>query len=182
MTCIVGYIDRENHKIIIGGDSAGISGLSLSHRKDPKVFIREPFIMGFTSSFRMGQLLMCDDRFSIRIQKPDESDYAYMISAFIPSIQKLFSDGGYLKENNNVKSGGTFIVGYKNNLYMIENDFQIAEYNEDYCVCGCGEDFALGSLFTSTGSAKERIETALKAAEYNSTGVSSPFKILELEY
>ena len=60
MTCIIGYIDRENKKILISGDSAGVNKYMLYHRKDSKIFIREPFIMGFTGSFRMGQLLMAD--------------------------------------------------------------------------------------------------------------------------
>jgi len=59
MTCIVGLIDKESKKIYMGGDSAGVANYSLSVRKDPKVFKRYGFIFGFTSSFRMGQLLMC---------------------------------------------------------------------------------------------------------------------------
>ena len=183
MTCIIGYIDRENKKILISGDSAGVNKYMLYHRKDSKIFIREPFIMGFTGSFRMGQLLMADDRFSIRIQKKDETNIQYMISAFIPSIQKLFSDGGYLEIINDVKHGGEFIVGYHGTLYRIESDFQVSEYLEDYCACGCGEEIALGSLFTSeVKDIKEKILIAMKAAEHYSTIVSSPFEILEMNY
>ena len=38
MTCIVGLLDA-NGDIYMGGDSAGVGGLSLTIRKDPKVFI-----------------------------------------------------------------------------------------------------------------------------------------------
>ena len=182
MTCIVGFIDKENKKIYIGGDSAGSANYNIRTRKDPKVFIRDPFIIGFTSSFRMGQLLMSDERFSIRIQKQEESNYDYMVSAFIPAIQKLFKEGGFLESNKDVLSGGTFLIGYKGSLYEIEDDFQVAEYTEDYAACGCGEDYALGSLFTSSGNILERIKKALECAEYYSSGVRGPFNIIEIEY
>lgn len=55
MTCIVGLV--ENNKVYIGGDSAGVAGLSLMKRADEKVFKKDEFIFGFTSSFRMGQLI-----------------------------------------------------------------------------------------------------------------------------
>jgi ATP-dependent protease HslVU (ClpYQ) peptidase subunit len=55
MTCIVGV--NHNGNIYIGGDSAGVAGLQLQIRSDEKVFLTGDFIMGFTTSFRMGQLL-----------------------------------------------------------------------------------------------------------------------------
>lgn len=51
MTAIVGLVEKGN--VYIGGDSAGVAGLSISIRGDEKVFKVGPFIMGFTSSFRM---------------------------------------------------------------------------------------------------------------------------------
>jgi hypothetical protein len=36
MTCIVGLVDKGD--VYIGGDSAGVAGLSLSIRADEKVF------------------------------------------------------------------------------------------------------------------------------------------------
>jgi ATP-dependent protease HslVU (ClpYQ) peptidase subunit len=182
MTCIVGLIDKKTKTVYIGGDSAGVGGFHIRSRKDPKVFIRGPFIMGFTSSFRMGQILMADERFKVRVQRETETDYEYMVSAFVPSIQDLFDKGGYLEEKNKTKTGGTFLVGYKGNLYCIEDDFQVAEHHDDFNACGCGEYYALGSLF-STKKTKltpaERVYDALESAEYFSAGVRRPFNILK---
>ena len=55
MTCIVGLIDGR--RVWMGGDSAGVSGLDITVRADAKVFRNGDFLIGFTSSFRMGQLL-----------------------------------------------------------------------------------------------------------------------------
>ena len=50
----------------IGGDRAGVAGLSLTVRADEKVFQNGEFLMGFTTSFRMGQLL----RYSLKPPPP----------------------------------------------------------------------------------------------------------------
>ena len=55
MTCIVGLVHEG--VVYIGGDSAGVAGLSLVVRADEKVLRNGDFLMGFTTSFRMGQLL-----------------------------------------------------------------------------------------------------------------------------
>ncbi|KKN17732.1 hypothetical protein LCGC14_0962700, partial [marine sediment metagenome] len=56
MTCIVGFID-DGGKAWMGGDSAGVAGHHTHPRRDPKVFRVGPVLIGYTSSFRMGQLL-----------------------------------------------------------------------------------------------------------------------------
>ncbi len=55
MTVIVGLIDEG--RVHIGGDSVGISRCRLTVRKNPKVFRNGPYALGFSGSFRMGQLL-----------------------------------------------------------------------------------------------------------------------------
>jgi hypothetical protein len=182
MTCIVGLIDRVGDKVYIGGDSAGVSGLSISLRKDPKVFKRGEFIFGFTSSFRMGQLLMTGDLIE-RSQKKDESDYSYLLKEFIPGIRKLFKKGGYSLIESNEESGGTFLLGYKKSLYIIEDDFQVGEHYDDYICCGCGQDYAYGSLYATESlniDPTERVIMALKSAEKFSGGVRSPFNLVNL--
>ena len=60
MTCIIGL--KHADRIYIGGDRCGAAGYSVTVRTESKVFMREdsldrPFLFGYTSSFRMGQLL-----------------------------------------------------------------------------------------------------------------------------
>lgn len=47
MTCIVGL--KHENSVWIGGDSAGVAGLSVTIRKDPKVFVRDK--VPFRNSF-----------------------------------------------------------------------------------------------------------------------------------
>jgi len=182
-TCIVGYNDREAGILYIGGDSAGVSGLDVRIRKDEKVFQNGNMIFGFTSSFRMGQLL----RYKLKIpkQKSSKSDYEYLVTDFIDAVKKCLKKNGYTKVENNQETGGTFIIGYKDNLYTVENDFQVACDETDYIATGCGEDYALGVIYALQGwkiCAKVKVQRALKCASYFSGGVSEPFKIVSLAY
>lgn len=178
MTCIVGYIDKKESKVYIGADSAGVAGMNVVVRKDVKVFKVADFIIGCTSSFRMIQLL----RFSFNPPKKyDEEDlYKYMCTSFINEIRKCFREGGFSELDKNVESGGTFLVGYKDRLFWIGNDYQVGESEKDYDACGCGEPFALAALDALVGSEidiKEKILTALNIAAYRSAGVRPPFLI-----
>ena len=105
-----------------------------------------------------------------------------LVTEFIPRVQKLFDDNGYSKTyGNGEKEGGVFLVGIKDELYKVDSDFQIAMTSYDFDACGCGEEFALGSLFTTEDSnltPEGRIISALESAETFSEGVQRPFYII----
>lgn len=176
MTCIVGLVDKGN--VYMGGDSAGVAGLSITVRSDEKVFQNGPFLMGFTTSFRMGQLLRY--KFDPPKQTVGTDDYQYMVTDFIDAVRKCFSHNGFGNmgdRSNNV--GGTFMVGYNGVLYTVDNDFQVGIPQKGYDSIGCGCDLALGALHaTANKSAKDRVEAALEAAAAFSGGVCAPFVCL----
>lgn len=177
MTCIAGLVD--NGKVWIGGDSAGVTGFDVCIRSDSKVFKVGDFIFGFTTSFRMGQLL----RFSFTPPKrhSDKDIMAYMVTDFIDGIRKCFKDGGFANKSNDVETGGTFLVGHEGRLFCIESDYQVGEPSDYYHAVGCGESYAKGSFYsTKQLSASKRIELALKSAEHHSAGVRGPFTILSI--
>ena len=179
MTCIVGYV--EQGKVYIGGDSAGVSGWDLRVRKDEKVFVKGDMVFGFTSSFRMGQIL----RYCLNIPKQEEgkNDFEYLCTVFMDELIKSFKDKGYAKVENNEIQGGDFLLGYKGHLYEVHSDFQVAEIQSKYASCGCGESYALGSLkiLEDTDVAPEhKVLQALETAEYFSAGVSAPFTIVSI--
>lgn len=183
MTCIVGFIDKKNKRIIIGGDSAESNGLNLTIRKDLKVFENGDFIFGCTTSYRMIQLLQYSFNPPENIYKTDV--FKYMCIDFIPSLFRCFKAGGFLqKDKNGVEIGGTFLVGYKDRLFKIQDDFQVSENIYGFDACGSGQDFALGSLYTSSSekNAEKRVLMALEAAEYLSIGVKRPFALIYSNY
>lgn len=182
MTCIVGLV--EDGKVYIGGDSAGIAGYSTTVRADSKVFKNGPFIMGFTSSFRMGQILRY--KFKAPKQAKSKTDLEYMATDFIDAVIKCFEKNKFSTtvEGGIRITGGTFLVGYKGNIYTIEDDFQVGLPTEKFASVGCGQDLALGSLFSTKNliinDPKRRIVLALEAATLYSAGVLPPYTILNL--
>lgn len=174
MTAIVGLV--ENGEVFMGGDSAGVSGFSISVRADQKVFHNGPFLFGFTSSFRMGNLLKY--KFSPPKQTVHQDDMQYLCTDFIDAIRACFKDNGYGKEDK----GGTFLVGYNGNLYTIYDDFQVGQDVCNFDAVGCGSDLALGSLYsTKHMPPMDRVYLALEAAAHFSGGVSAPFIVLKQE-
>lgn len=177
LTCIVGI--AEDGKVFIGGDSAGVSGLDLTVRSDEKVFKNGEFLFGFTSSFRMGQLLRFSFSPPARAEKMD--DYKYLVTTFMNAVRQCLKDGGYARSKEGEEQGGTFLLGYRGKLYCVHSDYQVGSSVDGFESCGCGDQIAHGSLFSTTGKpASERIDTALKAAERFSAGVRGPFTILEI--
>lgn len=178
MTCIAGIV--EGGKVWIGGDSAGVSGYALVVRADQKVFRNGPMIFGFTSSFRMGQIL----RYALKVpdQAPHISVDEYMVTVFVDAVRACLKDKGFATKSNEQESGGTFLVGYKGRLFFVEGDYQVGLSVHHFDAVGCGDQIARGSLFSTEGRpARERLELALRAAEQFSAGVRGPFHIEVLE-
>jgi len=177
MTVIVGLV--KDKTVWMGSDSAGIGGLSMSHRLDSKVFVNKQVLIGYTSSFRMGQIL----QYNLTPPKHDpvHSNMEYMVKTFIPSVRSMLKKHGFQKTVNGEISSGTFLVGYNGQLYQIEGDYQVCRVTESYQTCGCGGDIALGSLFSTESlniNPKKRIKIALSAAARFSAGVCKPFHII----
>lgn len=178
MTCIVGLVEKG--KVFIGGDSAGVSHLDYSIRKDEKVFKNGEFIFGFTTSFRMGQLL----RYKLNVpeQHPNEKDdYKFLVVDFIDAVKNCLKDNDFASKDRDVVKGGTFLVGYRGNLYLIESDFQVGKVNKPFDSVGCGESYALGAMeviLSEKTTAQEKIFKALDVAQKFSAGVREPFNIV----
>lgn len=175
MTCIVGLVERD--KVWMGGDSAGVAGYSTSSRLDPKVFRNGPYLMGFTTSFRMGQIL----QFGKPPAPPARGLFRFMVTTFVPWAREAMKSAGYLKIKDNQEEGGTFLVGTRGRLFYVDSDFQIGEHHDNFAAVGCGQDLALGSLYSSERlTPRQRVVTALRAAERFSAGVRRPFRVLSL--
>lgn len=176
MTCVVALRDRDH--TYLGADSAGVGGLSLSIRKDRKIYRVGPTLIGFTTSFRMGQLL----GYSLTVPEhhSDIGIERYMATSFINEVRATLKNGGFAAKDKDVESGGAFIVAYRDRIFQIDSDFQVGESTHSYCAIGCGMDLALGSLYTTSRQSlapDERVRLALEAAETFSAGVRGPFHI-----
>lgn len=175
MTCIVGI--RRDGKVFIGGDSAGTDRYgSQRTRADDKVFVSQGFAFGFTSSYR----------YNLKPPTPREGvePAEFMTTEFIDAVREVLKTGGYAKVENGVERGGSFIVGWRGELYHVEHDFQVGVVTDEHVATGSGVDLALGSLWTTERDRKltvrRRIHLALGAAEQYDAYVRGPFKIVSV--
>lgn len=177
MTCIAGIAERGT--VTIGGDSAAVAteGFSLMVRADEKVFMNDGLLFGFTTSFRMGDILRY--QLAVPVRDPDEEPRAYMVRKFIPALRAALRDQGWLSKDKEREAGGTFLVGCAGRLFVIEDDLQVGEASDGYTAVGCGHELAKGALYATQGQpAEDRIRTALQAAERHNAAVRGPFVIL----
>lgn len=166
----------------MGADSAASTSSYIALRPDPKVFINGSFVIGYTTSFRMGQLLKYAFQAPTPPANPDEL-MKFMATDFVDAIRSCFKEGGWGEIEKNRETGGNFLVGVSGRLFEIEGDFQVTEESQGYAAVGSGALVALGSLY-ATGylaqSTRKRVELALEAAEFFTPSVRGPFHILIL--
>ena len=176
MTCIAAVTDGKT--VTIGGDSAGVAGLGMQIRADEKVFVNGPFVMGFTSSFRMGQLL----RYKFTPPAWDENDsdvHKFMCTKFVDSLRTCLADGGFRRKKDEAEYGGCFLVGYRGGIFYIDTDFQVGTLRDDFAAVGCGEDVALGAMHAlPEAEPNDRVLAGLRAAHRFSAGVRPPFEVV----
>lgn len=179
MTCIAAVAHAGS--VWMGADSAGVAGLALVVRRDPKIYRVGDFLFGFTSSFRMGQLLGYG--FNPPEHHSDVGVERYMATAFIDALRDVLKSGGYARTENGVEAAGEFLVGYRGRIFRVCSDFQVGENLEPFDAVGCGAELALGALHaTSDKPPRDRVNIALKAAEAFSAGVRGPFLVEALTY
>ena len=177
MTCIIGLVC--NDEVLIAGDSASVSMSEhfTNPDGDPKVFRNNEFIMGCTTSFRMIQVL----QHSLVIPRHfEEMDFReYIATRFVDAVRRVFKEAGFATNKDEVETGGTFIVGYKNNLVKIQDDYSYHISSRGELAIGSGHIPALSSLFSTTGKdAKERLMMAMQATERFNMTVNGPFHVI----
>lgn len=188
MTCIVALIDAG--KVYLGSDAAASdekTGL-IFQRTDPKVFKVGQFGIGFTDSFRMGQILQYN--WTPPVYKPTAGNKnldKFMRTRFVESVKEAFKEQGFGNFNNTAEdgdSGGIFliVVAGTGRIFTMDEDFHIGEADVQYMAEGSGGMVALGSLHSTSTikTPRKRVRMALEAAAKFIMSVRGPFTIIEL--
>ncbi len=176
MTCIVGL--EHKGKVYMGADSAAVND-HLYSMSNPKLFRLGPFLIGFTSSWRMGQLIQ-HQLGDVAIQTTKD-DLDYLVSHFIEPVRACLKDYGCAKIENNEETGGTFIVAYKQKVYTVWSDFSILRNVSGIACIGAGREFAYGAMTALVDMpSKKRIHKALTITASMSPWVGPPFHIKRL--
>lgn len=161
----------------IGADSAAVSRERLRSRADPKAFRLGPYVLGFTTSFRMGDVL----HYSFSPPEPPSRGLArFMATAFVDAARAAFKEAGVAANASGVESCGAFLVGVRGRLFTVESDYQVGAERAGFHAVGSGDQAALGALFATAGTRdpRARLRTALAAAERFTSDVRRPWRIV----
>jgi ATP-dependent protease HslVU (ClpYQ) peptidase subunit len=175
MTCIVSFFD--NNKIVLAGDKCGSNGFTRSLVKEPKVFFIKDFMIGYTSSFRMGQILKYLWNPPERTVSQTTEKYLYSIVA--DSIRKTFKDHGFVaKSSMDEEIFGDFVICYDNRIFVMYSDLSILEHDQDIVCVGSGEyhaKVAIQILKEYESDFKIILDRAFKIVSTNVASVSPEF-------
>jgi len=179
MTGIVGIVGRGS--VWLAGDRAGVEdGHYFTTVTQPKVFRNGDLVIGYTSSFRMGQLLQ--HRFTPPALPNDPAQLdRYMATEFADAVRATLRDGGWLKRECEREAGGTYLVGTMGRLFTADGDFNFHEREDGFDACGSGVSVALGALYATRDAEAdpaERAVLALSAASRFTATVRGPFDVI----
>lgn len=177
MTVIVG-LEWEG-RIYMGADSASVAGMEGFSTRLRKVFRRGPLLIGYTTSFRMGQLLQY--RLDVPPHPEGMDAFEYLATYLVDAVRACLKDGGYARVESGVEQGGQFLIGYRGKLYQVDSDFQVNSNQEEFAVVGAGAPYALGVLYERIFDMEflklepeKLVLSALRAAEHFCIGVRAP--------
>ncbi|MCP4656759.1 MAG: hypothetical protein GY856_15205 [bacterium] len=177
MTCIVGI--AEGGTVLLAGDSAAASlkDQEIYSVKNSKVFEVGLYLFGYTTSYRLGQIL----RYETEFPKPPADDLErFMATAFVSAIRRSLAVSGF---ERGLGEHGSILVGVNGQLFVIGTDLQVLSGATSYLAVGSGRRVAYGALYALEDSGKsprERAEIALRAAQSFTPGVREPFIFVQV--
>ncbi len=150
MTCIVGM--EFEGKVLLAGDIQGTGGNNKIIHTQAKVFRRNGIVIGYTTSYRFGQLL----EHVLPDPVPPEKDteiYRWLVTVLIPNIRKVMKEELGLQADDDGSGykipGGEALIGVRSQLWYLQDDFSVLRSVEGFSAVGSGYEYALGSISTS---------------------------------
>lgn len=178
MTCIIAY--EYEGKVIMGGDSAQLSGFDIDY--DKKIFVLGDFIIGHSGYLRFSQII--EYGLTLPEKADGEDDMRYVVGKLIPAIRQCAKDAGYTRIESSVENtNDDMLIGYHGKIYKVFHDFSVHCPSRHYAAIGCGQDYALGAMATfreipHATHVESCIKNALEIAAQFSAGVAPPFYVL----
>lgn len=179
MTCVAGWVDDAG--ITFSADSAGVAeGGALTPRQDEKIFFNGDFLIGFSGSFRLGQIARYHFHPPSYTRSDRTYDIAYMVRHFVPALREALSVHGF--DTSGQGDEWAMLVGVSQQIYRIDHDFQVGQSTFQFDAIGAGDQIALGAMLMQLGteSGRDTTRLAIFAAETFSQHVRGPIRTLTL--
>jgi ATP-dependent protease HslVU (ClpYQ) peptidase subunit len=179
MTCIAAIVERG--KFYLGADSMVAAGDLVIVSRDPKVWQAGPCVVGICGHAAWWELLRdrvewdrvarCESEREFRRELLDE------IRARATSVGIDLRDDG---EGDDDPVAGQALIGVGGALYLADHYLTVSRVAEPFAAIGSGSGPALGVLYATAGQpVRQRLKTALQAAERYTTNVRHPWRWAE---
>lgn len=148
MTIIVGI--EHPGGVTLAADSQGTAGSAYMVELETPKLVRKSTagyeaILGYTGSFRMGQVLHYNGWPKRAVTKDVDR---WMATHYVDHVRKQFSKAGWLSKSHEREEGGRWLFAVANRLYVVEETFQVLRNACGFAACGSGSAYALGALHT----------------------------------
>lgn len=178
MTTILGIEHADG--ALLAADSMGSGGGSADTCVPSKLIRHGEIILGFTGSFRMGDLL----RYHLELEPVPRSDMPrHIVTSVIPAIRAVYKDHGLATDNGGADACGALLIALRGRVYEVCPDYQVNRSAFGYNAVGSGSMVALGALSASAGthmSPQTRAKAALVAAQKHATGTRPPWRFMSV--
>ena len=174
---------QEEDKIYLASDMNVLNnegdGDHLSSSSFKKIFTMGPMTIGACGSVRLLQLIKHSITYS---DDYDESSTEHLLWRFTEDLFALLSVRTLDRIDN--LDGELLVVVNGEAFHILIPDLSVVQIDTPYFVIGCGEDFALGSLYSTNKGRmkpKRRIEEAMAASSFNDFRIGSKADIWEVD-
>lgn len=190
MTVIVAL--KAKDRVYMGCDSIFLDPQSFqtTKRTQSKLIIKEELVIGITTiGCRIFQVMKFKLKLPSTKKIKTEDLLEYMSTVFCSKVFKLLKLESMLVEDSDRKnsdpclSPAIFLIGIRDRIFEVGEDFDVAEIDMPFFSVGNGGDYATGSLEATTNlntqlDPEHHLIYALKTASKFSAAVGSPYQIV----
>lgn len=167
MTTIIGV--QRRHGFTLAADSLTVAGdRRYEHKNIKKITEIGDYVLAGAGVSRYCDIIL----YGWQPPKYDNSEpYIFMVSKFIPEMRKAHEETGYtLRDEDSFE----FIIGLKNDLYYVGNDYSVLKTKTNMYGIGSGAAYALGAV-----SAGADIVQAVKIASKYDINTGGKTQVVE---
>lgn len=180
MTCVVAITD--GHRLVFAADSAAtnLQTGEIYNLENEKIFFCGPWLVGHTTSYRLGQVLR--HQVDWPIPPPELADLeGFITTQVMDVVRKALGKAGARRRKQNAEFGGAFLLGLRGRIFAVADDFSVVRLKAPFAAIGHGRFLAYGALHAlqdRTTDLEEICRIALEAAEGYDPTVRRPFNYL----
>jgi ATP-dependent protease HslVU (ClpYQ) peptidase subunit len=146
MTIVVAY-KAPSGEIWLAADSRVSGGNDALSCRTPKICSFDGFSVGYTGSCRFGQVLLYAFRPPKHPKNIDTDEY--MFTLWGESLKEYLEQYGVMATTESVDTiggNGDAIIVYRDQLYVLQDDFSFLKPEEHFVAGGSGTSYALGVM------------------------------------